>query len=49
MATPELPDDLPSATSQSSQQDVEVVHSQRLASPAVARNRDVIPPHSRGC
>ncbi|AVV32305.1 SAM-dependent methyltransferase [Halomonas sp. SF2003] len=42
MATPELPDDLPSVASQSSQKDVEVTHSQRLASPAVARNRDVI-------
>jgi len=42
MATPELPDDLPSAASRSSQKDVEVAHSQRLASPAVARNRDVI-------
>ncbi|MDO6815009.1 DUF938 domain-containing protein [Cobetia amphilecti] len=42
MATPELPDDLPSVASQSSQKDAEVAHSQRLASPAVARNRDVI-------
>ena len=42
MATPELPDDLPGEASQSSQKDVEVAHSQRLASPAAARNRDAI-------